>query len=65
MRNLKLTPYRWKMIKLKTAEGFGPLRKKPVYKLFTYTHQGEKFEFDAVGIDQENFQFLKEPQVRN
>ena len=24
-----------------------------------YTHQGEKFEFEAVGIDQENFSVLE------
>ena len=59
MRNLKPIPDRWEMIKLRTAEGSGPLRKKPIYKLFTYTHQGGKFEFEAVGIDQENFSVLE------
>ena len=59
MRNLKLTPHRWEMIKLRTAEGSGPLRKKSIYKLFTYTHQGKKFEFEAIGIDQENFSVLE------
>ena len=59
MKNLKLTPHRWEMIKLRTAERSGPLRKKPIYKLFTYTHKGEKFEFKAVGIDQEKFSVLE------
>ena len=59
VRNLKLTLHRWEMIKHRTAEGSCPLRKKTIYKLFTYTHQGGKFEFEAVGTDQENFSVLE------
>ena len=55
VRKLKLTHHGWEMIRLRIAEGPGPLRKKSIYKLFTYTYQGEQFESEAVGIDQENF----------
>ena len=41
VRNLKLTPHRWEMSKFRTAEGSGPLRKKPIYK-FLYVHPSRR-----------------------
>ena len=51
----KLNPIRWETTKLRTAEGIGRATKRPVYTLSTYTQEGERFEFEAVGLDQSNF----------
>ena len=52
---LKLAPERWEKTKLGTAEAEGKYTKKPVYSICTYARNGEKVEFEAVGLDQEDF----------
>ena len=56
---LKLRPDRWEETTLRTAEGMGRIKKKPVYNVCTYTRSGEKVNFAAVGLDQENFSIVE------
>ena len=56
---LKLRPDRWEETTLRTAEGTGRIKKKPVYNVCTYTRSGEKVNFAAVGLDQENFSIVE------
>ena len=55
IESCNLKPIRWETTRLRTAEGIGKASKRPVYALSTYTQKGERFEFEAVGLDQSNF----------
>ena len=50
-----LKPIQWETTRLRTAEGIGKASKRPVYALSTYNQKGERFEFEAMGLDQCNF----------